>query len=312
MTLRVYYGSELARYGFGDGHPFGNDRLDAFWRRFTEGGLDRFVEVTNPVAASEEELVRFHTPEYVRYVKKLSKTGSGYLDYGDTPAFVGVYEAASFVVGSVLDAVAHAFTGRKRCGFVPIAGMHHARRDRAGGFCVFNDIGVALETLRRVHGVQRIAYVDIDAHHGDGVFYSFADDPELFIADIHEDGRYLYPGTGRVEETGEGQGKGTKLNLPMLPGAGESEFRQAWDRVETFVRDARPEFILLQAGADSIAGDPLTDLRFNVGCHAHAAQQLCAIADELCEGRLVATGGGGYNRENLALAWTAVVKAMLG
>jgi acetoin utilization protein AcuC len=235
----------------------------------------------------------------------------GYLDYGDTPAFRGVFEAASHVVGSTLDAVAHALTGPKRRSFVPIAGLHHARRDGAAGFCVFNDIGVAIEVLRAVHGVRRIAYVDIDAHHGDGVFYSFASDPDLIIADIHEDGRYLYPGTGSAEETGEGAARGTKLNLPMPPEAGEADFRRAWKEVEAFVRAGNPDFILLQAGADSIAGDPLTHLRFTPETHGYAAERLCRIADELCEGRLVATGGGGYDRGNLARAWSAVVRALL-
>ncbi|HUL12091.1 MAG TPA: acetoin utilization protein AcuC [Methylococcaceae bacterium] len=311
MAVRVYYGQELARYGFGNGHPFGPDRLDAFEREFTRRGLDKKVEIASPVAATEEQLTLFHTPGYIRLVKELSETGVGYLDYGDTPVFPGVFEAACYVVGSVLDALRFTLSGPKHRSFVPIAGLHHARRDRAGGFCVFNDIGVAIETLRRFHGLQRIAYVDIDAHHGDGVFYSFVSDPDLFVADIHEDGRYLYPGTGRQEENGEGSAKGTKLNLPMPPGADERAFRQAWIQVEDFVRAADPEFILLQAGADSLAGDPIADLEFSVECHAHATRRLCAIADDLCDGRLVGTGGGGYNRSNLALAWNAVVEAML-
>ncbi len=311
MMVRVYYGEELARYGFGDDHPFGPDRLDAFWRELTRQGLDRRVETAKPVAATEQELARFHSPDYIQRVKELSRTGQGYLDYGDTPAFPGVFEAASHVVGSLLDAVRYALSGLKCRAFVPIAGLHHARRDRAGGFCVFNDIGVAIETLRLIHGVRRIAYVDIDAHHGDGVFYSFVSDPDLFIADIHEDGLYLYPGTGAENETGKGEAKDTKLNLPMPPGADDAAFMRTWELAEDFVRAAKPEFILLQAGADSIAGDPITDLDFTPQCHAHAASRLCSIADEYCQGRLVAMGGGGYDRGNLARAWTAVVEAML-
>lgn len=312
MSVRVYYGEALARYGFPDGHPFGPDRLDAFWHELCRQGLDKRVEVAMPVAASEADIARFHTPAYIGLVKKLSETGSGYLDYGDTPAFPGVFEAASHVVGCTLDAVAYALTGPRLRSFVPIAGLHHARRDRAAGFCVLNDIGVAIETLRRVYGLRRIAYVDIDAHHGDGVYYSFADDPDVAIADIHEDGHYLYPGTGRSDEVGESAARGTKLNLPMPPMAGEAAFHKAWEQIEAFVRRANPEFILLQAGADSIAGDPLTHLQFTQECHGYAAQRLSAIADELCDGRIVATGGGGYNRGNLGRAWSAVVSAMLG
>lgn len=311
MALRLYYGAALAAYGFGEGHPFGPDRLDAFWKLCVARGLDRSAALAAPVTATETELRRFHTRHYIERVQAQSKTGTGFLDYGDTPAFVGVYEAAATVVGSTLDAVQAVMRGDAARAFVPIAGLHHARRDSAAGFCVFNDIGCAIEALRTVHGVRRIAYVDIDAHHGDGVFYAFEDDPDLCFVDLHEDGHYLYPGTGNADETGRGAAAGTKLNIPMPPGADDNAFRREWPRVEEFVRAARPEIILLQAGADSIADDPITHLRYTPAAHAHAARRLRALADDLGHGRLVATGGGGYNRANLAAAWCAVVEALL-
>ena len=309
--MRVYHGEALAAYGFGHGHPFGPDRLSAFWNEAQRRELDRQVEVCTPVACTDTDLARFHTSDYIARVRTQSRTGEGYLDDGDTPAFPGVYEASCTVVGSVLDAVAAMLDGKCRRAFVPIAGLHHARRDSAAGFCVFNDLGVAIETLRAKYGIRRVAYVDIDAHHGDGVFYAFEDDPDLIFADIHEDGRYLYPGTGAETETGTGKATGTKLNVPMLPEAGDAAFFVAWDRVEAFVRAGNPEFILLQAGADSIAGDPITHLRYTPAAHAHATARLCRLADEFCAGRLLATGGGGYDRANLASAWCAVVQAML-
>jgi len=269
----VYIGDELARYGFGQGHPFGPDRLDAFWKQAQASGLDARVTLCAPVPVDRDSLERFHTREYVDRVIRQSETGTGYLDLGDTPAFPGVYEAACYVVGSVLDAVKRLQAGECRHAFVPIAGLHHARRDSAAGFCVFNDCGIAIETLRQVYGLQRIAYVDIDAHHGDGVFYAFENDPELMIADLHEDGRFLYPGTGSAEETGRGAAQGTKLNIPMPPAAGDDAFREAWGRVESLVEKFRPEFILFQCGADSIAGDPITHLRYTPAAHRHAAQR---------------------------------------
>jgi len=311
MTLRLYYGDALARYGFGDGHPFGPDRLGAFWKECVARGLDRRAQIAAPVQASETDLLRFHTRDYVERVKRQSLSGEGFLDYGDTTAYPGVYEAAATVVGSTLDAVAHSVSGAAPRAFVPIAGLHHARREMASGFCVFNDIGCAIETLRAVHGVHRIAYVDIDAHHGDGVYYAFADDPELIIADLHEDGRFLYPGTGDASEAGSGAALGTKLNIPMPPGANDAAFLRVWPRVEEFVRAGRPEIILLQAGADSIGGDPLTHLQYTPAAHAHATRRLRVLADELCGGRIIATGGGGYSRANLAAAWCAVVEALL-
>ncbi len=307
----VYYGEELARYGFGHGHPFGPDRLDAFWQEVQRQGLDHAASVRAPVVADEASIGRFHTPEYIARVKAQSITGEGFLDYGDTPAFPGVYEAASTVVGTVLDAVNRIMDGQCRRALVPIAGLHHGRRDSAAGFCVFNDCGVAIECLLQEHSLARVAYVDIDAHHGDGVFYAFEDNPAVIFADIHEDGHHLYPGTGHRSETGSGAAKGTKLNLPVPPGADDGLFMEQWPLVEDLLRRHKPQFVLLQCGADSLAGDPITHLRLTQAAHAHAAERLCALADELCDGRLLAMGGGGYNRRNLALAWSAVLSAFV-
>ena len=311
MSTCVYGGSALAAYGFPDGHPFGPDRFDAFWQEFQKRRLDQRVRTCEPVSCSRNELLRFHSAAYVDRVETQSRTGEGYLDYGDTPAYVGVYDDSRTVVGTVIDAAQKIFDGECAQAFVPIAGLHHARRDAAAGFCVFNDIGVLIEWLRAERGLTRIAYIDIDAHHGDGVFYSFEDDPDLVFADIHEDGRFLYPGTGDASETGTGRAEGTKLNIPMPPGAGDRQFHAAWPELEEFVRAGRPEFVILQAGADSIAGDPITHMQFTPRAHTYAARRLRKLASELCSGRFIATGGGGYNRESLAAAWCGVVEGML-
>ncbi len=306
----LYQGEALGRYGFGEGHPFGQDRLGAFLAECARQGLDREVRPAAPVAATDDALLLFHDAAYIRRARLQSLSGGGFLDRGDTPAVPGIFDAASHVVGSVLAGADRLLQGEASRVFVPIAGLHHARRAGAGGFCVFNDIGVLIEHLKR-HGLTRIAYVDIDAHHGDGVYYDFEDDPCVFGADIHEDGRFLYPGTGGREERGRDAGAGCKLNIPLPPGAGDREFLAAWREVEELVRAARPEMILLQAGADSIAGDPLTHLAFTPEAHRHAARRLCALAAEYAQGRVLAMGGGGYNRDNLAATWTAVVRELL-
>lgn len=305
----VYTGEALASYAFGDDHPFGPGRHDAFLAELKRRGLAQRVLLCQPVMAQQSQIEWFHTSDYVERVKVKSQSGEGFLDYGDTPAFEGVYEAAATVAGSVLDALDGVLSGRCRRAFVPIAGLHHARRNGAAGFCVFNDCGIAIEALRRQHNIQRIAYVDIDAHHGDGVFYSFEDDPQLWLVDVHEDGRYLYPGTGAVTETGRGEAIGTKLNIPMPPGAGDDAFFKAWEIAEDFIRRAEPEFIILQCGADSLAGDPLTHLQYTEAAHGHVAARLCSLADELCDGRIVGLGGGGYSLDNLAAAWCAVIES---
>jgi acetoin utilization protein AcuC len=310
--VAVVIGERLARYGFGDGHPFGPDRHGAFVREFEQRGLAQRVEVLEPRDALEADLLSFHTTEYVRLVAERSQCGSGWLDGGDTPAFRGVYEAASCVVGSSLAAAEWIMQAAHRRAFVPIAGLHHAARDRAAGFCVFNDCGIVIERLRRAHGLVRIAYVDIDAHHGDGVYYAFEEDPELIFADLHESGHSLYPGTGSEAETGRGAAAGTKLNIPLPAGAGDAEFDQAWPRLLAHVERFAPSFILLQCGADSIAGDPITHLRLSSASHARAARDLGTLADRLGHGRVLALGGGGYDRANLARTWCGVVEALLG
>jgi acetoin utilization protein AcuC len=307
----VVAGERIARYGFPDGHPFGPDRHDAFWRELVAQGVDRQVLQLAPRRATRAELEAFHDPGYVEFVVARSATGEGLLDGGDTPAFKGVFEAACDVVGASLVAAEAVMEGRARRAFVPIAGLHHAGRADAAGFCVFNDIGVVVEMLKREHGLSRIAYVDIDAHHGDGVFYAFEDDPALVFADTHEDGRFLYPGTGAADEIGTGAAIGRKLNLPLPPGAGDAEFLAAWPDIESHLERHAPELVILQCGADSLAGDPITHLQLTEAAHAHAATRLCTIADRHASGRILGLGGGGYNRRNIARAWTRVVQAFV-
>jgi acetoin utilization protein AcuC len=313
----VFFGSELARYGFGGSHPWTTDRIYVFWSRLqSERPVAAKVIVEEPEITTEETVLSFHEREYVELVKMASKQcRSVPLDGGDTPSFRGIFEAALYVVGSTLAALDMVVQGRDRAGrkiehaFVPIAGLHHARRGSAGGFCVFNDVGVAVVQARKKYGINKIAYVDIDAHHGDGVFYEFEDDPSLFFADIHERG--IYPGTGSANETGKGEARGTKLNVSLEPGSGDNEFMRAFGKVQEFVDSCRPELIFLNCGADSLAGDPITDLRYSERAHGFAARALHDLAHKHCHGRIIAVGGGGYNRTNIGAAWTEVVKAFI-
>jgi acetoin utilization protein AcuC len=310
--VHVFVSETLGRYGFPEGHPLSIDRQGAFWNAARARGLDRAVVVADAAPAARAVIERFHRPEYVEQVMAASRAGSGFLDYGDTPAFPGCYEVSAHLVGAALEGARRVVAREAQRTFQPIGGLHHARRGAAAGFCVFNDLGVLIETLRAEHGVRRIAYVDIDVHHGDGVFYEFEDDAELIVADIHEDGSFLYPGTGHAGETGQGAAEGTKLNLPLRRGAGDAEFFAAWDRVEPFLERRAPEFFILQCGADGLAGDPLADLRFTPAAHAHAVRRLLALAERHAQGRLMVFGGGGYSLENLSMAWCAVLEILAG
>ena len=309
----VFADAGLARYHFGAHHPFGPARHPAFIEALRASGLAAQVGLRPSVQAYEADLLLFHTPDYVATVRRRCAGGGGYLDLdlGDTPALPGLFEAAACVAGTTLAAVDAVMAGQCRRAFVPIAGLHHARRDAAAGFCVINDCAIAIEHLRRRHGLRRIAYVDIDAHHGDGVYYAYADDPDLILADFHEDGRWLYPGTGGREECGTGAAAGTKLNIPLPPGAGDALFLSLWEGAERFLGAARPQFILLQCGADSLAGDPITHLDYSAAVHGHVARRLALLAETCCAGRLVALGGGGYEPSNIGRAWCAVVEGLL-
>jgi len=309
-------GDELATYHFGEDHPFGPKRYwsfkEEFEKRFEQDGqLDKKISPQSPQRASEKQLTLFHTQEYIKKAIALSEKGEGYLDCGDTPARKEIYDSACFVVGSTLKAIDYIMNHDCCYAFAPIAGLHHATRESAAGFCVFNDCGIAIEYLRKEYNIQRIAYVDIDAHHGDGVFYSFEDDPDLCFVDFHQHGTTLYPGTGFINETGKGKAVGTKLNIPLPPNSTDKMACSLWQNAENFINKFKPEFILLQCGADSLAGDPITQLKLSSEFHAHVTSRLGYLANKHCAGKLLAMGGGGYNLDNIKEAWNDVITELI-
>jgi acetoin utilization protein AcuC len=296
--VTVVWDPAFAEYDFGPGHPFTEASRAAAVGLLESNGFFRnpaaFREASVPPAPSEI-LERFHRPSYLRFVRAASASGSpGPLDQGDTPAFPGCFEAAARIVGGTVRAREAI---RQRPGshaFAPAGGLHHAHPERASGFCIFNDLAAVL--AGELGAGQRVAYVDIDAHHGDGVMYGFFRDGRLLDVDLHQDGRTLFPGTGALAETGEGDGAGTKVNLPLPPGAGDREFAELFDRiVPTLLREHRPGLIVLQSGVDGHADDPLAQLRYTARSYRHAYARLHDLAHELCGGRLLVTGGGGYD-----------------
>lgn len=307
----IMLGDELANYHFGEQHPFGPKRYWAFKEEFEQRSLNKRVLLSEPQQATEQQLTLFHTQDYIDKVKTLSAKGEGYLDCGDTPAIKGIYDSARTVVGTTLKAIDLIIKGDCHFAFTPIAGLHHATRNSAAGFCVFNDCGIAIEYLRKEYNIQRIAYVDIDAHHGDGVFYSFEDDADLCFIDFHQDGSTLYPGSGFINETGKNKAMGTKLNIPLLPSSTDKTAKAFWQNAEDFIEKFSPEFILLQCGADSLAGDPITQLKLTSKFHSYVASRLKQLANQHCQGRLLAMGGGGYNLDNIKAAWNDVIEELL-
>ncbi len=261
--------------------------------------------------ASAETLGTFHTEAYVQSVERSGHHGRRlWLDAGDTPSFPGCDEAAARVVGGTVDAVDSAIE-RRGPSFHPFGGLHHAHPDRASGFCIYNDVAVGVRSA--MDRIGKVAYIDIDAHHGDGVMYGFYDSGQVLDIDFHQDGRTLFPGTGSVSEHGGGDGSGLKVNLPLPPWAGDEALVPLFERiVPPLLEEFRPGLIILQHGVDGHAGDPLAQLQFTSHGYAAVVSRLLQLSSELSQGRLVVTGGGGYDPVNVALTLAKTGRLLAG
>ncbi|HEW94436.1 acetoin utilization protein AcuC [Candidatus Geothermarchaeota archaeon] len=308
MKVYLYMNERLYQYGFPN-HPLNPTRYRLFKKYLEESKIDKNLEIVSEYPCNEEILKYFHAEEYIKYVKRKSEEGVGLLDYGDTPAYKGVYEVSLESACATLDAAKKALK-QKTYTMNPSGGWHHSRRDRAAGFCVFNDIGVAIEYLFS-HGLAgRVYYIDIDAHHGDGVYYSFEDDPRVYIFDIHESGVYLYPGTGFEWEDGRGAARGSKRNRALDPGDGDDILLKYIDEAVEWGFEIEPDLIIMQGGMDGLAGDPLTHLRYSVDGYLSAVERVLRLSRDLGVG-LVYLGGGGYQPEVQAKTWIRVLETML-
>src|SRR5712692_883015 len=302
-------------YNFGPQHPLRPIRVKLTYDLIRSKGIlqQGSVEVVKPRLASREEILLFHEEDYVRLVEQYSNRGSGLLDMGDTPAFKGCYEATSLVVGASIVAVDAVMRGGLSHAFNPSGGLHHAHPERASGFCIFNDPAVSVNYLRRKYNLKRLVYLDIDAHHGDGVMYGFYNDPSLLDIDFHESGKFLFPGTGFPDEIGENEAKGLKLNIPLLPGTGDEAYLKALHKlVPDIVRGFRPEIILVQCGADGHASDRLAYLRLTTNTYKEVVSEMHNLAHELCKGRFLLFGGGGYTLADVPRVWTVAFATLAG
>ncbi len=307
----------MERYDFGSLHPMQPVRLRlAVSLSRALGLLDGpAVVVEAPPVATDAELYTVHTPEFVAAVRA-SSAGSGpaagATDFGigtpDNPAFREMHLVSARAVGGSLLAARAVAQGRARVAVNLAGGLHHAMPGHAAGFCVYNDLAVAITDLL-AHGFTRIAYVDTDVHHGDGVQAVFADDPRVLTVSLHQDPATLWPGTGRACDTGGPGGEGTAVNVPLPPRTGDAGWRRAFDAVVPAVlRAYRPQILVTQHGCDTHRADPLGGLRLSVEGQRAAAVDLAALADELCGGRWVVTGGGGYDLLDVVpRTWTHVV-----
>ncbi len=308
-------------YDFGPDHPLQPIRVELTVELIRELGIcDGAERVEVPSGEYDEgELLRIHERDYVEVVKRVSADPSAGpamkygLGPGDTPVFPRMHEASMDVCAASKEAARQVSEGDSIHAFNPAGGLHHAMPARGAGFCVYNDPAAAIDHLLR-DGVERIAYVDVDVHHGDGVERIFWDDPRVLTISLHESGRYLFPGTGFPTDIGGEDAEGSAANLPLHPGTTGDIWLEVFDSaVEPLVHAFRPEVLVTQLGCDTHATDPLAHLALTTDDYAQMAARVHRLAHEAADGRWVATGGGGYRLvEVVPRAWTIWFAEMAG
>lgn len=296
--VRVVWSPGLLDYDFGVGHPMTSERLDLTVRLATELGVLEDVELVGAEPATDEVLSTVHEPAYVAAVRAASTDGRRDavrgLGTSDDPIFPGMHDAAARIVTGSLDGALAVWSGEATHAVNVAGGHHHAMRGAASGFCVYNDAAVAIQALLAA-GAERVAYVDVDAHHGDGVQAIFWDDPRVLTVSLHETGHHLFPGTGDPRETGGPRAPGSAVNVALPSGTDDAGWLRAFDAVVPAVlREFAPQVVVSQHGCDAHALDPLTHLRVSVDGLRVAAERLHDLAHEVADGRWVALGGGGY------------------
>jgi len=311
----LVWGPGYTSYRLRDDHPLNPLRLELTASLIRESGCwPEGAGLLAARAATEVELLAVHAPAYLAAVERLSapdnRVDQDYafgLGPGDNPIFPGMHEAAALIAGGTLLGAETVAEGRLDHAFNFAGGLHHALPDRASGFCIYNDPAVAIRQLVDRYDL-RVAYVDIDAHHGDGVQWIFYEDPRVLTISLHETGRHLFPGTGTVDEMGRGAGLGYAANVPLEPFTNDESWLECFHAVvPPLLRAFRPDLLVTQHGCDNHHLDPLTHLSCTTGMYLETAGAFHALAHEICGGRWLATGGGGYDIWRVVpRAWTLV------
>jgi acetoin utilization protein AcuC len=308
-------------YDFGPSHPLRPERITAGLDLLKRANLwSPDSTMPDPKMAADEELQLVHDVAYIEAVRcagtewcpqdVLSRFG---LSQADNPAFPGMHEAASLVAGGTIAAIRQILKGDLDHAFNPAGGLHHALQRRASGFCIYNDPALAAAVATREFGA-RVMYVDVDCHHGDGVQWLFYDDPRVLTVSFHESGQYLFPGTGDVDEVGQGAGLGYAVNVPMAPFTRDGSWLEALDAIVPPLADRfRPDVIVSAHGADTHVWDPLTHLELTTRSFVGQAELLHQIAHTYSAGRWLAVGSGGYDwRRVVPRSWAILWAEMTG
>jgi acetoin utilization protein AcuC len=307
---------DIARaYDFGSSHPLRPERVLLTYENARGLSLiarDNVREVPSR-SATDDEILAVHDAEFVDAVKQIdagTMPRHEGLRFGlgtpDDPIFENMHVASAAVCGASVVAAELVTSGEAQHSFNPAGGLHHARRAEASGFCIYNDPAAAIAKVLEISPDWRVMYVDVDVHHGDGVQWIFYDEPRVLTVSMHQSGRYLYPGTGFEDEIGEGDGRGTSVNVPLPPFVGTDDYLWALEEVLGRVTAAfQPHVLVTQLGADTHHGDPLANLGLTMPAYPKIAALLHQIAHEFCDGRWIATGGGGYQFDTVVpKAWT--------
>ena len=318
----LVYGEELMKHRLSDQHPLQPIRVKLAVDLIRSTDLIEHAHLLPPRPATIHELELVHSPEYVDLVRKLSDPverrrippdlidAAGFAS-ADNPISDELHEGTSLVVGATLVAAESVESGAALHAFSPSGGLHHAHRDRASGFCTYDDPAIACRWLKdRGH---RVAYIDVDVHHGDGVEDIFYADPDVLTISLHESGRYLFPGTGFPTDTGVGRGVGAAANLPFMPFTWDEPWLEGFDKVvPALLRRFKPTVLVTQDGCDTHYLDPLAHVAASTRIWPHVGRMFHELAHELCEGRWVALGGGGYAiYEVVPRAWTLFFAEMV-
>lgn len=293
-------------YNFGPEHPFSPLRQEMMIDLLA--ALGHPIDPLEPPMATREDLLRVHSEKFVATVENASdgtpppNARRFGLNTGDVPVFEGMHTASRGLVGGTLHGARLIAEGDASRVLQVGGGLHHAHRARASGFCVYNDLSVAIDALRE-EGL-RVAYVDVDVHHGDGVQFLHYEDPGVLTISLHETGRTLFPGTGEVDEIGRGPGKGSTLNVPLEPFTPSDNYVEVFERVVPYaLKHFEPDVIVAQCGADAHFSDPLAHLLLTTRAYEEIFRQLLDLADGHAEGRCLCTLGGGYRMDAVARIW---------
>ncbi len=319
-TTALIYSDSYQKYDFGPWHPMKPVRLAFTYDLIRAYGLLDDVILVEPGPATDDELALVHEPAYIEKVKELSVQGAGEaaaagwgLGTGDNPVFAGMHSAAAAAAGGALTAGRKIMAGEFMHAFHMGGGLHHALRAKASGFCIYNDPAIAIADLKLRHGA-RVLYLDIDAHHGDGVQYAFEEDPQVLTISIHESGAFLFPGTGFAAEIGSGGGRGYAVNVPLAPYSGDDIYLEVFaELVAPLARAFQPDIILTQNGCDAHWSDPLSHLSLTMSGFQELFRLEHQLAHDYAGGRWLALGGGGYQAyTTVPRAWTVLVAVMSG